>query len=218
SSSDPLYELDLEIELTLRRLRKARNIVVSNSRNSDSISSFDNNNFATNSSNSVEYSSTNIFTEPGQMENNDKIVKELATLDIVYQPWCIQYPQLEPAQTYELKSGLIHLRRPPQIFERIPCDLFHIEAVEDTKRLHQDEGILILLGWRKRRTSCIFSLFSSTPGRHEPYILGEVLSGIQNFDHQEGNLWDKATIRRNSVRVLGKIQQIVCHLSISSDQ
>ncbi|RDX69696.1 hypothetical protein CR513_51149, partial [Mucuna pruriens] len=34
---------------------------------------------------------------------------ELATLDVVYQPWCIQYPQLEPAQTYKLKSGLIHL-------------------------------------------------------------------------------------------------------------
>ncbi|RDX89403.1 hypothetical protein CR513_28873, partial [Mucuna pruriens] len=31
------------------------------------------------------------------------------TLDVVYQPWCIQYPQLEPAQSYELKSGLIHL-------------------------------------------------------------------------------------------------------------
>ncbi|RDX67630.1 hypothetical protein CR513_53470, partial [Mucuna pruriens] len=30
-------------------------------------------------------------------------------LDVVYQPWCIQYPQLEPAQTYELKSSLIHL-------------------------------------------------------------------------------------------------------------
>ncbi|RDX71480.1 hypothetical protein CR513_49161, partial [Mucuna pruriens] len=47
---------------------------------------------------------------PGtQMENNDRTLKELATLDMVYQPWCIQYPQLELAQTYELKSGLIHL-------------------------------------------------------------------------------------------------------------
>ncbi|RDY02302.1 hypothetical protein CR513_14242, partial [Mucuna pruriens] len=35
--------------------------------------------------------------------------RELATLDVVYQPWCIQYQQLEPAQTYELKFGLIHL-------------------------------------------------------------------------------------------------------------
>ncbi|RDX61488.1 hypothetical protein CR513_60280, partial [Mucuna pruriens] len=37
------------------------------------------------------------------------MLKELATLDVLYQPWCIQYPQLESAQTYELKSRLIHL-------------------------------------------------------------------------------------------------------------
>ncbi|RDY06298.1 hypothetical protein CR513_09734, partial [Mucuna pruriens] len=47
--------------------------------------------------------------KPRQMENHDRTLKELTTLDVVYQPWCIQYPQLEPAQTYELKSGLIHL-------------------------------------------------------------------------------------------------------------
>ncbi|RDX73367.1 hypothetical protein CR513_47046, partial [Mucuna pruriens] len=29
--------------------------------------------------------------------------------DVVYQPWCILYPQLELAQSYELKSGLINL-------------------------------------------------------------------------------------------------------------
>ncbi|RDX63348.1 hypothetical protein CR513_58237, partial [Mucuna pruriens] len=43
------------------------------------------------------------------MENNDRTLKELATLDVAYQPWCIQYPHMEPTQTYELKSGLIHL-------------------------------------------------------------------------------------------------------------
>ncbi|RDX91107.1 hypothetical protein CR513_26956, partial [Mucuna pruriens] len=43
------------------------------------------------------------------MENNDKTLKELAMADVFYQPCCIQYPQLEPAQSYELKSGLIHL-------------------------------------------------------------------------------------------------------------
>ncbi|RDY03753.1 hypothetical protein CR513_12613, partial [Mucuna pruriens] len=101
SSSDPLYELDPEIELTLRRLRKARNIVVSNSRNSDSISSSDNINYATNSSDYIEYSRTNIFEELGQMDNNDKTLKELAIPDV--------YPQLDPAQTYELRSSLIHL-------------------------------------------------------------------------------------------------------------
>ncbi|RDX71276.1 hypothetical protein CR513_49403, partial [Mucuna pruriens] len=43
-----------------------------------------------------------------KMENNDRTLKELATSDVMYQPWCIQYSQLEQAQ-YELKSGLIHL-------------------------------------------------------------------------------------------------------------
>ncbi|RDX72965.1 hypothetical protein CR513_47489, partial [Mucuna pruriens] len=38
---------------------------------------------------------------------------------------------------------------------------------------------------------------------------------IQNRDHQEGNLWDKATIGRNSARVLGKIQQIYFYEGLS---
>ncbi|RDX85418.1 hypothetical protein CR513_33398, partial [Mucuna pruriens] len=62
-----------EIEITLRGLRKARNIV----------------------------SSTNNLLEPEQMENNDRTLKDLVAPDV--------YPQLEPAQSYELKSGLIHL-------------------------------------------------------------------------------------------------------------
>ncbi|RDX91687.1 hypothetical protein CR513_26290, partial [Mucuna pruriens] len=57
----------------------------------------------------TESDSVSAETKSGQMENNDRTLKELATPDVVYQPWCIQYPQLESAQTYELKSGLIHL-------------------------------------------------------------------------------------------------------------
>ncbi|RDX88071.1 hypothetical protein CR513_30380, partial [Mucuna pruriens] len=67
----------------------------------------DNSSPVTNTSYSIEYSSTNNFSK--QKENNDKTLKELVTFDVVHQPWCIQYPQLEPAQTYELKSDLIHL-------------------------------------------------------------------------------------------------------------
>ncbi|RDY09611.1 hypothetical protein CR513_06000, partial [Mucuna pruriens] len=70
SSTDPLYAFDPELEKTLRRLRRTRNLI---------------------------------------MENNDRTLKELATPDVVFQPWCIQYQQLEPVQTYELKFGLIHL-------------------------------------------------------------------------------------------------------------
>ncbi|RDY07604.1 hypothetical protein CR513_08259, partial [Mucuna pruriens] len=103
SSTDPLYAFDPEIELTLRRIRKNKNTIINTSSNSDYV--HDSNLLSTN----TLVSRSNIFTEPGQMENNDKTLKELATLDVVYQPWCIQYPQLEPAQTYELKYGLIHL-------------------------------------------------------------------------------------------------------------
>ncbi|RDX82973.1 hypothetical protein CR513_36162, partial [Mucuna pruriens] len=75
SSTNPLYAFDPEIERTLHRLRKARNLVVNNSRNSDSV-----------------INSNYYFVESGQMENNDRTLKELATVDVVYQPWCIQYP------------------------------------------------------------------------------------------------------------------------------
>ncbi|RDX82176.1 hypothetical protein CR513_37065, partial [Mucuna pruriens] len=103
SSTDPLYSFDSKIEKTLRRLRRTRNVVVNISRSFDS--DINSNQFCTNNF----FPSSNIFAEPGQMENNDRTLKELATPDVVYQPWCIQYPQLEPAQTYKLKSGLIHL-------------------------------------------------------------------------------------------------------------
>ncbi|RDY00596.1 Pol polyprotein, partial [Mucuna pruriens] len=63
----------------------------------------------TNNSDSLEYNSTKNFAKLEQIENNDKTLNELATPDVVYQPWCIQYPQLEPDQTYELKFGFIHL-------------------------------------------------------------------------------------------------------------
>ncbi|RDY03859.1 hypothetical protein CR513_12501, partial [Mucuna pruriens] len=43
------------------------------------------------------------------MVDINKTLKELATLDIMCQPWCIRYSKLEQAQSYELKSRLIHL-------------------------------------------------------------------------------------------------------------
>ncbi|RDX94759.1 hypothetical protein CR513_22832, partial [Mucuna pruriens] len=63
------------------------------------------------------------------MENNDRTLKELATPNVVYQPW----------------------RRPPQASERIPCGLLHNEVIGDTRGLHQNEGILILPGWNNKR-------------------------------------------------------------------
>ncbi|RDX98431.1 hypothetical protein CR513_18648, partial [Mucuna pruriens] len=62
--------------------------------------SFDNSSLVTNNSDSFENSSTKNFAEPKEMENNDRTLKKLATP---------HYPQLEPAQSYKLKYGLIHL-------------------------------------------------------------------------------------------------------------
>ncbi|RDY04769.1 hypothetical protein CR513_11479, partial [Mucuna pruriens] len=108
SSTDPLYNLDLELELTLRRLRKARKIIVNNSSSSSSI--INSNQFSTD----ISISSSSHFVELGQMENNDRTLKELATPDVVYQPW----------------------RRPSQALERIPRGLFHNETVGDLGRLY----------------------------------------------------------------------------------
>ncbi|RDX80231.1 hypothetical protein CR513_39239, partial [Mucuna pruriens] len=102
--------------------------------------------------------------------------QELATPDVVYQPWCIQYPQLEPAQSYELKYGLIHLLHKfhglagedsPQALKRIPCALFHNEAVGDTRGLHQNEGISIFLGWSCKGLSISTVGSLQHLGRHE---------------------------------------------------
>ncbi|RDY07730.1 hypothetical protein CR513_08116, partial [Mucuna pruriens] len=217
SSSDPLYDLDPEIEITLRRLRKARNIVVSN--NSNSISSSNNSSPVTNSFDSVEYSSTNNFAE--QMENNnDRTLKELVTLDMMYQHWCIQYPQLELAQTYELKSSLIHLLLK---FYGLPREdtrkhLMEFHTTRDTETLQQNEGIPIPPRWSNKTLAVSTTNSIQHLGRYEAYVLGEVLFGIQDRDHQEGNLWDQATSWRNSVRILGKIQQTLRHMSTSSNQ
>ncbi|RDX93591.1 hypothetical protein CR513_24123, partial [Mucuna pruriens] len=79
----------------------------------------------------VEERSTNDLVE--HMENNnDRTLKELATPNVVYQPWCIQ-------------------RRSPQALEGIPCGLLHNETTSDTERLHQDKGVFILPGWSSKR-------------------------------------------------------------------
>ncbi|RDY14381.1 putative mitochondrial protein, partial [Mucuna pruriens] len=160
-------------------------------------------------------SSSNIFANPGQTENNDRTMKELATPDV-----------LEPAQTYELKSGLIHMLpkfhglvgEDPYKHLRIPCGLLHNEAAGDIGRLHQNEGVPILPGWNSEGLVVSSTSAFQHLGRYEEHISGEVLSGIQNRVHQEGDMWDKAAYRRDFARVLGKVQQTLCHLSTPSDQ
>ncbi|RDX68002.1 hypothetical protein CR513_53059, partial [Mucuna pruriens] len=99
------------------------------------------------------------------MENNDRTLKELGTLDV--------YPQLELAQTYELKFGLIHLL--PKFHGLVGEDPhkhlkeFHV-AIRDTRGLYQNEGISILIG--RGCEGLVVSIADSLQhlGRHEVHF------------------------------------------------
>ncbi|RDX92497.1 hypothetical protein CR513_25367, partial [Mucuna pruriens] len=176
--------VDPEIEITLCRLRKVWNTIVSNT----SSSNFDNIVSITNDSDFLKCSSSNInsncnfglsnFQELEPMENNDQTLKELATPDVVKTPTSI---------------------------EKNFSGLFHNEATGDTKRLHQDEGVPILPGWSCKRLTVFATSSFQHQGRYEAHVPREVLPGVQNYDHQKENLLDKATLWRDSTRVLGKI-------------
>ncbi|RDX81448.1 hypothetical protein CR513_37866, partial [Mucuna pruriens] len=103
-SSGSLHPFDPKIEKTLNKIRKFKNMHVGHT--SGSFSTIpETNNFETKPN-----FSDNPLHEPDLMENNNnRTLKELVTSDVLYQSWCIQYPQLESAQMYELKSELIHL-------------------------------------------------------------------------------------------------------------
>ncbi|RDX89968.1 hypothetical protein CR513_28221, partial [Mucuna pruriens] len=101
SSTDPLYAFHPKIEKTLRRLRKARSLVVNNSRSSDSVINF--NQWCTDNS----VASSNIFVELGQMENNDRTLKELATPDV-----CMFLEKFFPAsRTVTIRKEICGIRQ-----------------------------------------------------------------------------------------------------------
>ncbi|RDY10064.1 hypothetical protein CR513_05475, partial [Mucuna pruriens] len=188
-SSEPLHAFDLEIERTLHHLRKVRHTITLNSSSSNSILNFENSKFTTDESNFFEHQ------EARSMENNDRTLKELATPDVVYQPWCIQCPPLEPAHNYELKFTLIHLLpKSSQALKGVPCGLFHNEATGDTERPHQDEDVSILPRWSCKRLVVSAAGSLQYLGRYEAHVPGEILPSIQNSDNKEGDLWDQATL------------------------
>ncbi|RDX64269.1 hypothetical protein CR513_57193, partial [Mucuna pruriens] len=98
------------------------------------------NQFSTN----ISASRSNIFAEPGQMENNDRTLKELVTPDVVYQPWCIQYPLLESAQT----------RGPPQALEGIPCVSKTASIRKEICGIRQHTGETLHEYWKRFNKLC----------------------------------------------------------------
>ncbi|RDX97056.1 hypothetical protein CR513_20225, partial [Mucuna pruriens] len=211
SSSKPLHAFDPEIERTLHCLRKVRHTVTPDSSSFYSIWNSENSNFTTDESNFSEHQ------EAGLMENNDRALKELATPDVVYQPWCIQCPPLEPAQSYKLKSSLIHL-----------LPKFHGLAGEDPhkhlKEFHmvcstmRSQGIPkdhVKMKMELQKIGCICSRFSSILGGYEAHVPREILPGVQNSDHKEGDLWDQATLARHCMNTRRGLTSFVLHVHIT---
>ncbi|RDY07925.1 hypothetical protein CR513_07900, partial [Mucuna pruriens] len=137
------------------------------------------------------------------MENQDRTLKERATPDVVYQPWCIEYPQLEPAQSYELKSGEDphkHLKE----FHMV-CSTMRPQGIPEDyikmKAFHSP--------WTERpRIGYIYCLY-------ETHILGKYLHDLPNGHYPKRNMWNSVAYRRNT-RILRMVQSLVCNLSTSS--
>ncbi|RDX95916.1 Retrovirus-related Pol polyprotein from transposon 17.6, partial [Mucuna pruriens] len=145
SSANILYDLDLEIELTLHRIRKVRNTVE-------------------------------------LIENQDRTLKEQATPEM-----------LEPTQSYELKSGLIHL-----------LPKFHGLVGEDPHK-HLKEFHMVCSTMRPQ-------------GIPEDYIKIKISSRPPRWPLSEKKSLESGSNRRNIARILGVVQSIVYDLSTSSDQ
>ncbi|RDX85181.1 hypothetical protein CR513_33677, partial [Mucuna pruriens] len=86
-----LHPFDPGTEKTLNRIRKSKNMHVVHS--SDSFSFIPKTGHFEIKPNFAD----NPLFELEPMENNDRTLKELATPNVLYQPWCIQYPLLESA-------------------------------------------------------------------------------------------------------------------------
>ncbi|RDX95348.1 hypothetical protein CR513_22144, partial [Mucuna pruriens] len=112
-----LGSYDLEINKTFHRLiRSQRSSEITNSSLNNSVFAFDYANSAY-----FDYDIANFDSDFGicilkfsldNMADNNTTLKELATLDVICQPWC---------QSYELKSRLIHLLPKFHDLAGIPC-------------------------------------------------------------------------------------------------
>ncbi|RDY12828.1 hypothetical protein CR513_02311, partial [Mucuna pruriens] len=107
-----IVALDLEVDRTFHRLirspRSSKVAISSGFAFNSSVLIFDN----------IDFDSVNFDSNLGvcifnfgldNMADNNRTLKELAAPDVMYHPWCIRYPNLEQAQSYELKFVLIHL-------------------------------------------------------------------------------------------------------------
>ncbi|XP_052176648.1 uncharacterized protein LOC127790952 [Diospyros lotus] len=109
SSKGIPIDLDLEIERTFRKQRKARELELRIPENPPASSATASDipfvSIPTPDSNTMAGNGNGNNVNHGHLDG--RTIRELAAPDVHYQSLCIQYPQLDA--TFELKSGLIHL-------------------------------------------------------------------------------------------------------------
>ena len=101
SKPGDLHPYDLEVDKAFHRLsRNNKSVGLHDSVVVDS--SIMHTDFITDSIFEPSFSASEFEISVDTMADNKQTLKELTTPDVVYQPWCIQYPKTEVS--YELKS------------------------------------------------------------------------------------------------------------------
>ncbi|RDX72336.1 hypothetical protein CR513_48198, partial [Mucuna pruriens] len=169
-----LHPFDPKIEKNLNSIRKSKNMHVGYGSNSfSSIPETDHFEIKPNFADNPLFES-----EP--IENNNRTLKELAMPNVLYQPWCIQY-----------------LRGPTQTFEGVPRGLLFDETVGDTKGLHKDKGVFVLLRWSSERLAIFADGYVQDMRRYKANFPREVLLSIQDSGHPKGDLRNPSTFEGN---------------------
>ncbi|RDX69137.1 hypothetical protein CR513_51792, partial [Mucuna pruriens] len=120
------------------------------------------------------------------------------------------YPQLELAQTYELKSDLIHLL--PKFHGLAGEDPYkHLKEFHVVCSTMRSQGIpKDYIKMKVYEGLAIFAVDSLQHlGRHEAHVSGEVVSSIKNCDHQERDIMIDAA---SGGALMDKMPAIVRHL------
>ncbi|RDY04382.1 hypothetical protein CR513_11900, partial [Mucuna pruriens] len=117
------------------------------------------------------------------MENNGRTLKELATPDIVYQPWCIQCPPLEPAQSEDPHKHLKEFH--------VVCSTMRPQGIPDDNV--KMKAFSFSLDGAAKDWLYLQPVLFNTWG-YEAHVPRKILPSIPNHDHKEGDLWDQATL------------------------
>ncbi|KAL0285061.1 UNVERIFIED_CONTAM: hypothetical protein Scaly_2830200 [Sesamum calycinum] len=155
-------EFDLKIEKTARRLQKeTKQLKGETSTSSNSKSDFD-----------LDMPTFNESEEVVMVQNTERMINDMTSLDLNQQPFCIEYPTLDV--DFELKSGLIHL-----------LPIFRGLAGEDPHKHLKEFRVAI-----KQKTD-------STPCLQDPLLVGT--SSRKYFLKITSPLHEQQTSKRKSV-------------------